>query len=505
MRKHCKSEEKYCNATQIFPIWSYLLQTLIFFDKMKFGGGFMHRFLYSSENLQIEQKFISKTTIDNLHPHNSLNATMIYILKGNITIHISNSIYSVSPGDLILIRPHEPYHFELLDDTPTEIIKISFEPKIFADFDEYGSVTKCLYDRDLGEKNKYSAADLDDLNFIYIFDNLVKKSSVQKFNTISNFFLIMSNIADIFNCNYTKANNNEHPIVDQILKYIDDHLIEKLNIDDICSCFFINRSKLNSLIKNATGLSTWKYITTKRLLRAQTLIDSGHPATKVAEMCAFSDYSNFYRAYVNYFNQPPSSQKTIKKVSPLFETLAYSLECKPFDSKIFELKSKKHKMFHVTSTGKRPNVLQKTAILTKGKTYTASFKLKTISGIFNRSFYFMVNNAQYIVSNEKDFGRVYFEGKFDNQFINITENSEGWSSISYTFKLSDHDNVIIKDGTHKVDVGFYMEKLSSEFYFADFTIYETSDPKKATLFIYPDDTFGVYGWHCDYQIFDTPC
>ena len=462
----------------------------------------MHRFLYSSENLQIEQKFISKTTIDNLHPHNSLNATMIYLIKGNLTIQISNSMYSVFPGDLILMRPNEPYNFELLYDTPTEIIKICFEPKIFADFDEHGSVTKCLYDRKSGEENKYSAADLDDLNFIQIIDNLVKKSSVQKFNTISNFFLIMSNIADIFNCNHTKVGKNEHPLVEQVLKYIDENLTKKLNIDNICNLFFINRSKLNSLLTDATGLSTWKYITTKRLLKAQTLIDSGYQATKAAEMCAFSDYSNFYRAYVNYFNRPPSSQKTIKKVSPLFETLAYSLECKPFDSKLFELKSKKHKMFHVTSTGKRPNVLQKTAILTKGKTYTASFKLKTISGIYNRSFYFMVNNAQCIVSNEEDFGKVYFEGKYDNQFVDITENSEGWSSISYTFNLSDHDNVIIKDGPHKVDIGFYMEKLSSEFYFADFTIYETSDPKKATLFIYPDDTFGIYGWHCDYLISD---
>lgn len=163
-----------------------------------------------------------------------------------------------------------------------------------------------------------------------------------------------------------------------------------------------------------------------------------------------------------------------------------------------------NRMIHITATGNSANVFQKTAILQKGKTYTATFKYNVVSGELNNSFYFMVNKAQSVVdSSASDKGKIYFDGRKTEQFVSIEESEEGSRTLSYTFTLQDRTGLTISDGSVKVDLGFYIEKKQSEFYFADFTVYETDDKTKTNLLLYPDDSIGLYGWHTDYKMVDS--
>ena len=186
--------------------------------------------------------------------------------------------------------------------------------------------------------------------------------------------------------------------------------------------------------------------------------------------------------------------------STTFTSAAYTAECLPYDEELFIILPGSHHMIHVVATGENSGVLQKTAKLIKGRTYTVSFKYKPVSGQLNGRFWFVVTKAQQIVENVEGKGTKYFDGRDEDTFIEIKDDYEDFNLISYTFLFDDHNGIIIPDGTVKTDIGFAFPNYSAELYFADMTIYETSDPDKTNLLLVPTDDNGLNGWHRNYAM-----
>lgn len=95
------------------------------------------------------------------------------------------------------------------------------------------------------------------------------------------------------------------PKMEEILKYIAQHLEEDLSVDALAKRFFLSRYYLMHRFKAVTGYSVHQYISQKRLLRAGELIREGVPVMKAAEQAGFSEYSTFLRAFQNTFHMSP--------------------------------------------------------------------------------------------------------------------------------------------------------------------------------------------------------
>ena len=61
--------------------------------------------------------------------------------------------------------------------------------------------------------------------------------------------------------------------------------------------------------KAETGYSIHQYITSKRLLKARSLLRSDLPLTKICFDCGFRDYSTFSRAFRELFHQTPKDYR----------------------------------------------------------------------------------------------------------------------------------------------------------------------------------------------------
>ena len=97
--------------------------------------------------------------------------------------------------------------------------------------------------------------------------------------------------------------------MEQLLNYINKNLTEIKNNEQICSNFFISKSYLHKLFNKYMYMSPKKYITEKRLLLAQQLINSGEKPLKIYSNCGFSDYTTFYRAYKHRFGISPANKQ----------------------------------------------------------------------------------------------------------------------------------------------------------------------------------------------------
>lgn len=119
-----------------------------------------------------------------------------------------------------------------------------------------------------------------------------------------------------------KLENNS--ILTRAIHYIEEHLLEINNIEEICDELYISKSHLHHLFIEHLGISPKKYIITKRLSIAQRKICQGKKTTEVAEKCGFYDYSAFYRAYRKRFGYSPIETPRILSTKIDFEDIVKS-------------------------------------------------------------------------------------------------------------------------------------------------------------------------------------
>lgn len=93
--------------------------------------------------------------------------------------------------------------------------------------------------------------------------------------------------------------------IDDIILYLNAHIKETITLEDISERFHISKHHLNKIFKNATGTTVIKYVLFKKITIAQQLIQNNTPITQASLVVGFSDYSNFYRNYLNIIGHAP--------------------------------------------------------------------------------------------------------------------------------------------------------------------------------------------------------
>ncbi len=99
------------------------------------------------------------------------------------------------------------------------------------------------------------------------------------------------------------------PKMEEVTRYILEHLGEELTIDRLAGVFFLSRYYLMHRFKEVYGCSVHQYIRQKRLQRAAGAIRRDVPVLKAAEEAGFGDYSVFLRAFRAAYGKSPREWK----------------------------------------------------------------------------------------------------------------------------------------------------------------------------------------------------
>ena len=87
--------------------------------------------------------------------------------------------------------------------------------------------------------------------------------------------------------------------------YIDQHLHEKILLDDLARYTSRSKSSFCHLFEAKMNISPKQYILQKKLALANKLIAEGTPPTVAAILVGYENYSNFYRLYRKTFEKSP--------------------------------------------------------------------------------------------------------------------------------------------------------------------------------------------------------
>ena len=93
-----------------------------------------------------------------------------------------------------------------------------------------------------------------------------------------------------------------------LLQYLNAHLTEGLTIDELAARFYISKYHMMRRFRDETGYTIHGYVTEKRLLLAQQLLEQGIPSGEAALRCGYQEYSTFSRAYKKQFDRSPSER-----------------------------------------------------------------------------------------------------------------------------------------------------------------------------------------------------
>lgn len=231
------------------------------------------------------------------HMHNEYE--ILYFIQGAARYQIENTLYELSPGDLLLIRPRS-YHS-----------LIPLEPKTYERFILHFS-TGCIPEHlqrtaeQLAGLHRYPIGCVIHKRFEQIDE--ARKKGVEP----ADFTLLLDGLLNelLIHMKYhppgsapqaTRLNDTLAKILDDI----DRHPHEIVNVQALIRKHFVSRSWLEHSFREQLGMTPLQYINQKRVLYAQTLIQSGLSPTLAAETCRYNSYATFYRNYKKILHRSP--------------------------------------------------------------------------------------------------------------------------------------------------------------------------------------------------------
>lgn len=239
----------------------------------------------------------------NVHAHNTYE--ILCFLSGDADYYVEGTRYQLHRGDIMLMRKREFHHLIVKSNRKYERIVVNFELPFLSAFDPKGRLLEMFDDRSLGRYNHYSAALFPENHWEYYLNKMCGCSEMQQKAVY--LLALLADLSECYDTVKTTATGERGESVSAIVRYINENIASDLSLDLLSERFYLSKTHLNRLFKQATGSTVWNYIVVKRLLRAREMIVSGENPTSVYMQCGFRDYTAFFRAYKKQFDVSPKN------------------------------------------------------------------------------------------------------------------------------------------------------------------------------------------------------
>ena len=254
-----------------------------------------------SHTLKPEQKNFT------MHMHEFLE--LYYFVSGKGTYVVEGTEYKLETGDIILLNQGEGHYFRIDEDVPYTRLTIQFKKDLFSRFDSEEYLLAPFQNRENGTQNLYRNYDFDSSHHHFLMNHLLSNTENKKLQTISYLLPLLYEIAEVFENRDDTPDTNS--FAQGIVRYINSNYLDEINLDLLCEKFSISKTHLCRVFKNATGATINNYMTAKKLIHANNLMNMGYPPTQAASMSGFNDYTVFYKAYKKRYDVSPSVAKKV--------------------------------------------------------------------------------------------------------------------------------------------------------------------------------------------------
>lgn len=222
--------------------------------------------------------------------------------------------YEIRPGDIFILRSNEKHRISRIT-RPGMLENINFDPAFLwqsgdAFYLNYMSIFTGAGDFEsrLCRENAAHAQVAQLMSGIN--DEFVRADFGYAHMVRMKLFMIMLTLVRSFSYKINEDAALHAPHVEAIresMRYIDTHLGENLSLPRLAGIASLSTNYYGTLFKALNGVTPVEYITSKRVLRAISLLpDFKGTMLELALVCGFNNTANFNRAFRAYTGQVPS-------------------------------------------------------------------------------------------------------------------------------------------------------------------------------------------------------
>lgn len=233
---------------------------------------------------------------DNFKLHSHDEYEILLFIRGDSYFVVEDKIYSLEPGDVIIVRKHEMHRVYHNSTGEYHRFCCMVSPCFFKDKScpEYEDVFRNPFDK---RGNKISS---DIVHSSGLYDAITRLGKYSDSFTNNHTPITDSIIIEILHIlhnirSFTNADEVNKQIK-PVLGYINNHFTNDISLDFLSDKFYLSKFYMCRLFKEATGHTIHGYIRNKRLIYAGELIKDGMNMTDAAMKAGFNNYSSFYQA-----------------------------------------------------------------------------------------------------------------------------------------------------------------------------------------------------------------
>lgn len=229
-----------------------------------------------------------------------------FFIDGDMDYWIEGSVYSLKPGDILLIDPmalHKPIPRSQSDRYERIVLWIN---KQYLSGLVNGALEGCFD----GQRRLLRPAAADGRALQALAGRLVQEAYSDAPCSESCALGLLLQLLSLLNRAAESPGQKSWgtpTFITQILSYIGEHYREPLTLEHLASHFFINKYYLSHEFRRAVGTGVHRYITLKRLHDAYDLLQEGQTPGTVSLACGFSDYTAFFKAFKTEYGIHPSA------------------------------------------------------------------------------------------------------------------------------------------------------------------------------------------------------
>jgi len=240
-----------------------------------------------------------------MHAHEWME--IFYLISGKCSYLVEGSNYELCPGDILIMRAAETHKLVISGEETYERIVLHFSPAVLENVPSAAALLRPFMDRPLGQRNLYRGDDEgnDRLCAAFAGFNFEGLGEV-KLNLVARLLMFLTALSAAYE-RQERLPKGDGSFQSQLVAYVNEHLFEDISLQSIADAFYRSRSQISRVFRQSTGSPLWEYVTIKRLLAAQTMLQRGVSASEACIACGFVDYSSFFRAYRARFGHSPKS------------------------------------------------------------------------------------------------------------------------------------------------------------------------------------------------------
>lgn len=253
------------------------------------------------KKLYAAKKFEGRVFTMPYHMHERYELT--YIIKGKGIRIIGDTVNDYEDGDIILLAPFTPHHWQSLGVKNTRVSAISlfftngFPTIDFKHLPEFSGIVKLLDTAKFGIQLKGKLRDevankMLELKFEYGLTEILKIISIlHRIAESKEYNILMDRGFEI-----TKKNDRER--INNLVIYINKNIARKISIQELSNVACMHQGSVNRFFKQGTGFSLIEYINLMRVGKAcELLIGTNNKISDISHECGFNNLSNFNRIF----------------------------------------------------------------------------------------------------------------------------------------------------------------------------------------------------------------